>query len=662
MTSQFDETGYLAKPPISAHRAFAPIVALWFAALLGLGSMVLPVAQIERLVHLTGIANYLSVVAPPLDLTGRLIFAGVLALLGGAIGHVIARRLGASHAEFTAEETDSEMRAPVSAHEELGDAGTEEDAPRRSRRLAIDDDAQEEDVIEFAPLPAALTDELEVAEEDEKVAADADGAEPEAAEEDVTEPDEENELELLEEVALEEVVDLAEIDVPEPAVGHPEQEIPAEADIEPVTSEEEEIEQEEVAPELAEKPMPAPSPCELRPLEELGLLQLVERLGASMERHRAMRDGNAVPAATLPVVQPEPAMQEHDLCDEEIEEAAQEREAGNIDIAASVIAAEAEPAPEPVVEEEVAEEEPLDLATPAPEVEDETETAPSPTEEVIEAEPEVTNEEVVPAEPEVEAEAVQAAEAEVVDAGSDDVVEEGETAEPETAQPVEEEPVDADTADLAEEGTIAEPEAETADDEADAELDAFETGSKDTSDECTRAEAELEAPLASPFTPFTSFDEDEEDEDEELATLADSFRLPVANTPVAEDQPESDAAPENPTPEPIEDQAEEDEADDEGEGDEEVYGSLLSLRRPFPLDAFVDSDDEAETGQEEAPAEIAQDGPSQPSTVATKEKAEEEAPSAAPPPTAPSRDLDSEAHERALRDALVSLQRLDRAG
>ena len=35
-----------AKAPISTHPAFPAIVALWFAALLGLGSLVLPVALI----------------------------------------------------------------------------------------------------------------------------------------------------------------------------------------------------------------------------------------------------------------------------------------------------------------------------------------------------------------------------------------------------------------------------------------------------------------------------------------------------------------------------------------------------------------------------------------------------------------------------------------
>ena len=38
-----------AKPPISTHPAFPAITALWFAALLGFGSLVLPIALLERL-------------------------------------------------------------------------------------------------------------------------------------------------------------------------------------------------------------------------------------------------------------------------------------------------------------------------------------------------------------------------------------------------------------------------------------------------------------------------------------------------------------------------------------------------------------------------------------------------------------------------------------
>ena len=37
------------KAPISAHPLFPAIVALWFAALLGVGSLVLPVVLFEKL-------------------------------------------------------------------------------------------------------------------------------------------------------------------------------------------------------------------------------------------------------------------------------------------------------------------------------------------------------------------------------------------------------------------------------------------------------------------------------------------------------------------------------------------------------------------------------------------------------------------------------------
>ena len=43
--------------PVSAHPAFPAIVALWFAALLGLGNLILPVQLIESMLTTTGIAS-----------------------------------------------------------------------------------------------------------------------------------------------------------------------------------------------------------------------------------------------------------------------------------------------------------------------------------------------------------------------------------------------------------------------------------------------------------------------------------------------------------------------------------------------------------------------------------------------------------------------------
>ena len=74
----FDSSGSrdAAKPPISLHPAFPAVVALWFAALLGLGSMVLPVALIDRVVAISGFSTLVPAAQPPLGFMAR----GLIAL------------------------------------------------------------------------------------------------------------------------------------------------------------------------------------------------------------------------------------------------------------------------------------------------------------------------------------------------------------------------------------------------------------------------------------------------------------------------------------------------------------------------------------------------------------------------------------------------------
>lgn len=94
-------TGFrnVAKPenrkpqPISRHPLFPAIVALWFAALFGLGSIIVSPALIEHIVLSTGIAKLVPMAAPPLGTTARILFALGLTGLGGLIGLVAARRV-----------------------------------------------------------------------------------------------------------------------------------------------------------------------------------------------------------------------------------------------------------------------------------------------------------------------------------------------------------------------------------------------------------------------------------------------------------------------------------------------------------------------------------------------------------------------------------------
>lgn len=119
--------------PITSHPAFAPLIALWFAALLGLGVAVLPTLLLERILGGSGLAALV-----PLTAAGRVIASGAAALAGGLLGLALAlpfarhgrrdpRPIYDEHAlpmeESVAEEP---IRRPLRVREELGE-GADED-------------------------------------------------------------------------------------------------------------------------------------------------------------------------------------------------------------------------------------------------------------------------------------------------------------------------------------------------------------------------------------------------------------------------------------------------------------------------------------------------------------------------------------------------------
>ncbi len=85
---------------MTAHPWFTAIVALWFAALLGLSSLVLAPAMLERIVAASGIDGFIAAAAPPLGQTARLLVALGLAGLGGVLGLILGRFI-AARAKFT---------------------------------------------------------------------------------------------------------------------------------------------------------------------------------------------------------------------------------------------------------------------------------------------------------------------------------------------------------------------------------------------------------------------------------------------------------------------------------------------------------------------------------------------------------------------------------
>jgi hypothetical protein len=330
-TIAFD--GFDAKPasrqPISAHPAFPAIVALWFAALLGLGSMVLPAVLLERVLVGTGVASLVPAAGPPLGFTARTLIAVVAALLGAVIGIAVARRVARAQAdEPPLRFSQVESRRPISVHDELGGEGlvNGRGVPiTRRRALAITEDDRPSDFLYMAPLPGEDSPDPEltpvagltpyVAEDDTLELCDAVDEAPEAAvaepaetpfeEEEMTDVREFQPLPEPEAVDAEEVAQ-EEFDAPEPlpfAAPSLSRRIDHHLDFAPPT--------EAAAPELDPEPEaawgPEPAPEQITVHEDwataepenLGLVQLVQRLGSSIERRRAWLAENVGPPATV---------------------------------------------------------------------------------------------------------------------------------------------------------------------------------------------------------------------------------------------------------------------------------------------------------------------------------------------------------------------------
>lgn len=318
--------------PITKHPMFPYVTALWFATFTGLGSFAIAPSLLEGPVVALGLPAILPAATPPLGFTARVLLALVLFVAGGIAGFVTGRALArdkvaeprrtrdfsrtSREAEPTAPARGAfEPRRPLNPIEDLGeplDAPITAEAPQRRRPLTVSEDDVAIVPYESAPLPGALPwdEPTTVAVAD----TDAEQAGPFAAPDPLA-------LDQLIEQANAATLDLAtpivtdyEPDFDDEPVATLDLTSVAEGEVEDCQAEavaaapvEEAVEADVPAAPCAAASAPlfqAPAqpvtPIERADLDDLGLVQLVERLALAMSRRRPEQSRTA--NAEAPVV------------------------------------------------------------------------------------------------------------------------------------------------------------------------------------------------------------------------------------------------------------------------------------------------------------------------------------------------------------------------
>jgi hypothetical protein len=321
---------------LTQHQAFPAVVALWFAALLGLGSLILPAALLERLVETSGLASIVPAAAPPLGLTARALVALVAALGGAALGLMLARRVieaSSVRRPLRRARDTAKTRLPLNVLDELdGEGVTNGHAPPLSRRRAALMAAGEQPYESAAPTAT----DTRLNDDEPLILSDlaAQAATPPEAEPETTpaiSPDEDLSMTAeppafprphptLASIPAAEEKGQRQVFTGSSTGGDNETGLDSHFDepANPEASATEGLRAGEVAPEATPlRPVASdagdeesPATWEEKPLDQLGLVQLVQRLGSSLERRRAALAQAAQQSASVALASVERAIEE----------------------------------------------------------------------------------------------------------------------------------------------------------------------------------------------------------------------------------------------------------------------------------------------------------------------------------------------------------------
>lgn len=335
--------------PITANPMFPLVTALWFGTFLGLGSFAVAPALLEGPVVALGIPALIPAAAPPLGFTARILLA-LMMLIGGAVaGFLIGRWLGREKVAAPvrtrafgkgASESTFEVCRPINAIEDLGeplDTPVAADVPLRRRALSLNAESPLAMPAESAPLPGALP--WERAEQDAGPDTGQDDAMAEPAE--FARPHADHAADPLAlDTFLEEAHALGQVPFvqpaeyaepqfladgagpdtfvsPEPVVMTGVEALEEPEDAGPVAAEAEAEAPFEPLREAARPLLQAPllqahaaiaTPIDDAPLDNLGLVQLIERLALAISRRAApanIASGPVASFAAVSVVAPE---------------------------------------------------------------------------------------------------------------------------------------------------------------------------------------------------------------------------------------------------------------------------------------------------------------------------------------------------------------------